>query len=112
VNYRLAEEGDYQQIFDLAQKHGIAKPSVGICFVAEDNGVIIGFINGGQVGFIESIVSESPISASVLHAYMEGALLAGTKSSILAGIINPVLGSILERFGYEKINQDFYIKKR
>jgi len=112
MKYRLAVEGDVPQINALADKHGIARPGVGICFVAEDKDGVKGFITGGQVGFIESIVSETPISASVLHAYLEGALLANTSSSILASVVNPTLGGILERMGYEKVNREFYIKKR
>jgi hypothetical protein len=113
VNYRLAVEGDYQQIFDLAQKHGIVKPTVGICFVAEEDGVITGFVNGGQVGYFESIASDTSIGATVLFSLLYGALLANTASSILAGVTNPIAGQMLEKYGFNKIQeQTFYLKKR
>lgn len=113
MNFRVSTPDDLPQIWALCEKYDVGKPSVGICFVAEENGEIRGFVNGGQVGYIESIVSESPTGMAVLFSMLEGALLANTASSILSGVVNPIAGQMLERHGFSEIkDQKFYIKKR
>ena len=113
MNYRIATQDDYPQIWALCEKYEVSKPSVGICFIAEENGEIKGFVNGGQIGYIETIVSESPTGMAVLFSMLEGALLANTSSSIMAGVVNPIAGQMLERHGFDEIQeQKFFIKKR
>jgi hypothetical protein len=87
-------------------------PTVGVCFVAEQDGKVVGFVNGGLVGYVETIVSENPLTANTLFAMMEGNLLSNTTASILAGVSNGEAGDILERVGYEKSKRTFYLKRR
>ena len=113
MNYRVSVDQDLPQVWALCEKHGVAKPSTGIMFVAEEGGIIKGFINGGQIGYIETVVSEAPIGMAILFAFLEGALLATTTSSIMAGVVNETAGGILERHGFNDIkDQKFYLKKR
>lgn len=112
MTYRLATPQDEPEIWALCKERGIATPNIAVCFVAVENGKVRGFINGGTLNFIESIVAETSISALHLHGMLEAAFLVTTQCSILAGVTNPAAGKILERQGYEHINQEFYIKKR
>jgi hypothetical protein len=113
MTYRLYQPNDEPEIWQLCRDRGIATPSIGICFVSVgDDGKIKGFINGGQIGFVESIVAETAISADHLQGMLEAVLLVNTQTSILVGVTNPAVGKILERQGYERVEQEFYIKKR
>ena len=52
MNYRLAKPEDIPKINALCEKSGIPNPNYAICYVAEKDGEIISYVNGGNVNFI------------------------------------------------------------
>jgi hypothetical protein len=113
MTYRKAEDKDKDAINELAVSSGFHPPNIGICFVAEDNGKIVGYVNSGIVGFVESIVSKNPISSVRLFSMAEGAIQQTGIKPVFAGVINETAGKELEKFGYEELkNTKFYIRNK
>jgi len=99
------------KINDLAHKANIPPPVIGTCFVAEDESGVIGYVNGGVVGFIESIVSDNSIATLRMFSVMEGSLMTAVSSPIFASVVNAEAGELLKRAGFKKQHNEFYMKK-
>lgn len=112
MKYRIGKKEDIPQILALAKKHGIPPPNLNNCFVAEQNGNIIGYANGGQVNYIDSFVAENSIAGLYLMAMLEGVVAAQGLPTSFAGTINDKAGDLLLRLGYEEVkNTRFFVKK-
>lgn len=98
---------------EMAIRRGVPKPTFGGCFVMEEDGKIGGFVNGGMVGFVETIVAESPQIAARLFSAMEGSLMtAAPDTAHFATVTNPKVHDMLLSQGWEKVNAEIFIKRR
>jgi len=73
MTYRLARTDDVPQIEELCKKEGLEFPNLKLCFVAEHEKKIVGFINMAIEAVIDTLISENPISAVRLTDMMIGA---------------------------------------
>ena len=110
MKIRLATQEDLPRIKELAFKSNIAEPKIGTCFVAERDGEVLGYINGGVIGFIESIVSDEPIAMMRLFSAMEG-LLMSSNTPIFASVVNDEAGELLKRAGFNEQFNHIFMKK-
>ena len=82
-------------------------------YVAEKDGEIISYVNGGNVNFIDSICADSSLAGLVLFSRLEGALEANGLPTNFAGTINDEAGDLLLKLGYTEITKTrFFYKKR
>lgn len=113
TKFRQSRPDELDEINALAVSKGIAKPAVGLCFVCEEDGVIRGFVNGGVVGLVETIVSDSPQLTGRLFSMMEGSLLTALPDTLhYAMVYNPAVGDLLKSQGWEKVHAEFFVKRR
>lgn len=110
--FREARKDEYGILEALALKHGLGKPTFGACFVLEEDGDIRGFVNGGMVGLVETLVADTPQAAGRLFSMMEGSLLtAAPQTQHFAMVTNAKVGDILRSQGWEKVQAEFFMKK-
>lgn len=114
MTFRLAAESDQEKINSLCDEKSLPHPILNICFIAEsEDGQLVGYVNAGFVGFMESFVSDNAMSAHTLFAMMEGALKSHKIAPVFAGVINPDAGELLVRLGYEEIKDSkFYLRRK
>lgn len=113
MNYRLATEADLPQIKELCERNSVSVPLINWCFVAEDDDKIIGYVNAGVVGFIESFVTENSVAGLRLFSMIDGVLRINQVNPTIAGVINPEAGKELVKLGFEKINNpEFYVRRK
>jgi len=110
MKIRPFTEADREAVKELAFGANIQEPTIGTCYVAERDGRIVGYVNGGVIGFIESIVTEESIAGMRLFSAMEGLLMA-SNSPIFASVINDKAGELLQRAGFKEQSNTFYMKK-
>lgn len=71
MNYRIAKDEDWKWIDSLCAKEKIeTPPKEGLCFVAEDEEGIQGFIHALTVPMIDGFVSAVPLVTNVLYEKM------------------------------------------
>jgi len=111
--FRMIKEGEFDTLVALAKKHGLSKPAIGGCFVLEEDGDIRGFVNGGIVGLVETIVADTPQVAGRLFTGMEASLMTSLPNSqYYAMVASPMVGNLLKSQGWEKVQVDVYMKRR
>ena len=71
MKIRLATIQDKERIEELFERNGVGKPTLANCFVAEDNGEIIGAVNSVPVSVLE-MACESPVASRRLYDTMMG----------------------------------------
>jgi hypothetical protein len=112
TSFREARKDEYDILKILAESKGVGAPNIGACFVLEEDGDIRGFVNGGVVGLVETLVADTPQAAGRLFSMMEGSLLTALPMSQHYAIVtNPAAGDLLKSQGWEKVQAEFYIKK-
>src|SRR3990167_4575914 len=73
MKYRLGRTDDIPQIEELCKKQNLPTPTLQLCFVADDEGKIVGFISLSIEAVIDCLISENPVSAVRLMDMMMGA---------------------------------------
>src|ERR1043165_9091799 len=74
MNYRFAKPEDQKWIDALCARENIETPKDGLCFVAEDEEGVQGFIHAVTVPMIDGFVSAVPMASAVLYEKMITAL--------------------------------------
>lgn len=113
MKFRLSTPEDIPALNALAEKRGINHPSVGGCFICEEDGEIRGFVNGGVVGLVETLVADSPQLSGRLFSMIEGSLMTALPDSqYYAMVRSQAVGDLLKSQGWEKVPLDLYMKVR
>jgi len=86
MTYRLAKEQDVPQIRELCEREKFLFPNLQLCFVAENEGKIVGFVNMALEPMIDVLISDNPISGVRLmdmvigSCYMHKRVLCQTRT--------------------------------
>lgn len=98
MKYRLATVDDVKQIEELFSRSGVGHPRLEFCFVAEENGKIIGAINAVQLHALE-MACENTTASKRLFDMMNGAMVSSGKKMI-AYTHHSFVGRLLEYVGF------------
>lgn len=102
MTYRLAKTEDIPQINALCEKHGLDHPAFGMCFVAEDEGKVVGYCNALAVSLVDA-ASDNPLAVRPLFDMVQGGLTASGVKFMGAITRQPRIETILCKLGMKKV---------
>ena len=99
--YRRAQERDIEQITELCKREGLQSPNLQVCFVAENEGKIVGFINMALEPEIDVVVADNQIAAVRLIDMMMGA--CSIHRRVVCHTEKESVVKLMERFGFRNL---------
>ena len=112
MNYRPAIKSDIDKIDILCAKENIATPKKGLCFVAEEDGKIIGFINAEARMIIEPMICHDPRVTNVLFNAMQCHLAANGVEEVYLTPHTDKLATEGEKVGFTIIDKGMFLLKK
>lgn len=101
MNYRRAVEADVEQIKSLCDKEGLRYPNFQVCFVAENDGKVVGFVNMALEPEIDVVIADNQISAVRLIDMMMGA--CSIHKRVICHTKKESVAKLAEKFGFSNI---------
>ena len=100
MKYRPAKNSDAEGIRKLCEQEKLAFPLVELCFVAEEDGEIIGFVNIANMPILDTMICKNGVSAVRLFDMAIGALSVTGKPYLKCFTKRPSVVSVAERSGF------------
>ena len=112
MNFRLATEKDTPTIDAMWEREGLETPQSGLCFVAENEDGIQGFIHAATTAVIDGFISDVPLATSTLYEKMITALEVTGHKSIWMLPSNPEIQNLALRKNFKIIkNREIVMRK-